>query len=84
MPIYLPRVDHARQKRSFGVVPANGCLVQAAVALAVLKDRGQFGTQAIARSGNPFHRVKGNLRFLLTGLPIMDVPLSICPRILVS
>src|ERR1700740_3602313 len=38
----------------------------AAIALVLLRDRGQFATQLSARSENPFHRVKGNLRFPLT------------------
>ena len=38
----------------------------AAIALVLLRDRGQFATQLSAGSENPFHRVKGNLRFPLT------------------
>ena len=38
----------------------------AAIALVLLRDRGQFATQLPASSENPFHRVKGNLRFPLT------------------
>ena len=38
----------------------------AAIALVLLRDRGQFATLLFASSENPFHRVKGNLRFPLT------------------
>jgi hypothetical protein len=45
----------------------------AATALVLKSDRGQFRTLAIRSLGNPFRRIKGNLRFPLT-FTFMDVP----------